>query len=313
MSALADRIAAIRSRKSALDLDEAALRAIDKLTEELGPRVQASLEQSEVVIRVRLFSDVTCDTKYQSQPAHTKASERWTEREDEKAVQMSAAGMDTHAIAEAMERSEAGVVNRLRKLSLRVRRAREAAARLKDHVSEEPPSATPEKPQPLKSTRSNPQPWSPYDDRIALEMHREGRSHDEIGNTLGRTPGAVRYRINHTLAPRRRDAAPASAPESTKPPEAVSERPADADRISDSEIGLHLDQIGGSDFWTPQRDHQLVQMLLSGTKADQVSVKMEVEKNVVVDRFRTLCPWSSFEDQRRLLDALRRRTETRNG
>jgi len=72
-------------------------------------------------------------------------------------------------------------------------------------------------------------------------------------------------------------------------------------------IERRLDKLGYAAGWDPDLDLEMVELLLGGTKAQDVAIILEMTRDQVVKRFQDLCPDPTIDKQEKLLGVLRAR------
>ncbi len=218
-----------------------------------------------------------------------RSLKRWTKDEVQTAVRMKDAGKTAREIAAALGRPLAGVKSKLQEINA---------------------SAPPEK------ARKQAPRWSAEEITTAKRMLRDGAGPRAISEAVGRPLPATNFKLRRLRAEvAEEDAAcepkPAQdkAVEQSKPQCTPLMRPpvSDAGSFTERQIDARLDAIGYSDGWDANLDLEMVELLAGGTSALDAATILETTRNKVIERFRTLCPNATIDEQQKLLVVLRRR------
>ncbi len=177
-----------------------------------------------------------------------------------------------------------------------------------------PPAAAPvEKidiPQAPKAKARSALRWTEEEDERAIQLTLEGKTAREVAAALGRPLSGTKYRIGQNLRARiearRGQPAPAAPVTASAPTSAAA--PCDASLSpSDRSVEARLNALGYVKPWDSTLDLEMVELLISGTKAAHAAEILEIPKHQVINRWHRLCPDPTFENQKRLITALRRR------
>lgn len=199
--------------------------------------------------------------------------------------------------------------------------------------SSEPPAPLARPGQSRRPGRNGALPYTRADARLAVAMKLEGHTNARIGDALGgRTAAAASVfvsslrksgefdRLAAQILPGLETPAPVAhdlPSGTTRDPEDASPEPSEGpapegkaaaapgagvDRLR--AVHAHLDRVADS-AWTDEQDLAIIEGLSMGRKAVTIGADLRRPPEMIIDRFRRLCPEPTFASQEALIRALR--------